>query len=367
MNNELPLFDLFNYLRQRGVPLGIDDYTALLRSIQAGFGIESQDSLKRLCSMLWIKNEADKRIFERGYQQHLTEISKPVHKDEEKKPFTKEEIDQQKISESRLNDQVQSSVSSSSTVNVLGEGIDPSQIVQAFLSSSDVIDNLYTPYGTRSTDYFPITTRQMKQSWRHLRRMVSEGPLEELDVFATVEKASQVGLFIEPVFRPNRLNHAELVLLIDQGGSMVPFHTITRNLEETARRGGGLRQANIYYFHDYPDKYLYTDRAQLQAHSIDKVILSFNKHTTLLIVSDAGAARGRFDQERIKKTNEFIQNIKQSVYRSAWMNPMPIQRWNHTTAEEISFLLPMFEMSRMGLDSAINALRGQYVYSGKRV
>jgi uncharacterized protein with von Willebrand factor type A (vWA) domain len=31
------------------------------------------------------------------------------------------------------------------------------------------------------TDYFPVTRRQMKQSWRYLRRPVREGPLEELD------------------------------------------------------------------------------------------------------------------------------------------------------------------------------------------
>jgi hypothetical protein len=44
---ELPLLDIFNSLRQRhGLPLGVDEYLAVLRSLQAGFGIEQSSGIR---------------------------------------------------------------------------------------------------------------------------------------------------------------------------------------------------------------------------------------------------------------------------------------------------------------------------------
>ncbi|MGE5660430.1 MAG: hypothetical protein ACM37W_27900 [Actinomycetota bacterium] len=46
---------------------------------------------------------------------------------------------------------------------------------------------------------------------------------------------------------------------------------------------------------------------------------------------------------------------------TAWLNPMPNESWQHTTAGEIKRFVPMFEMSREGINGAISLLRGQYV------
>jgi uncharacterized protein with von Willebrand factor type A (vWA) domain len=202
----------------------------------------------------------------------------------------------------------------------------------------------------------------MKQSWRYLRRPVREGPLEELDVRATVEKVGREGMLLEPVLVPRRSNRAELILLIDQDGSMVPFHSLSRQLVETVQRGGRLRQAGVYYFHDYPDGYLYRDPARLEVQPLPEALATIGERTAVLIVSDAGAARGNFDSERIERTQAFIEQLQQAVRYYAWLNPMPNRRWSDTTAGEIARLLPMFELSRSGLEAAINALRGQYVY-----
>jgi uncharacterized protein with von Willebrand factor type A (vWA) domain len=212
------------------------------------------------------------------------------------------------------------------------------------------------------TEYFPVTRRQMKQSWRYLRRPAREGPPEELDVRATIEKIGRDGILLEPVLVPLRSNRAELVLLMDQDGSMVPFHALLRQLITTARRGGRLGQADVYYFHDYPDSYLYCDPARLEAQPIPDVLAVIGERAAVLIISDAGAARGNFDSERVERTEGFIQQLKQSVRLYAWLNPMPNTRWPGTTAGEIARLVPMFEMNRRGLDAAISALRGRYIY-----
>jgi uncharacterized protein with von Willebrand factor type A (vWA) domain len=73
----------------------------------------------------------------------------------------------------------------------------------------------------------------------------------------------------------------------------------------------------------------------------------------VLIFSDAGAARGGYSEERYELTKEFLTKLKQKVRYIAWLNPMPHSRWNKTTAGEIARLLPMFEVSRPGVQDAI--------------
>ena len=80
------------------------------------------------------------------------------------------------------------------------------------------------------------------------------------------------------------------------------------------------------------------------------------------MVSDAGAARSNYNPERIECTQRFIEQLRQSVRYYAWLNPMPNDSWQGTTAGEIARFVPMFEMSPQGFNAAINTLRGRYVY-----
>jgi hypothetical protein len=201
----------------------------------------------------------------------------------------------------------------------------------------------------------------MKQCWRYLRRPMREGVPIELDVEATVAKMGREGILLAPVLMPPRSNRTDLVLMIDQEGSMVPFHELSRQLVETAERGGRLRQTHVFYFHDYPDEYLYHHPAMLNAQPISEVLDEIGERAVVLVVSDGGAARGNFDQERVESTKVWIEQLQQSVRYSAWLNPMPNEYWRHTTAEEIARLLPMFEMSRQGMNAAISVLRGHYI------
>jgi uncharacterized protein len=195
----------------------------------------------------------------------------------------------------------------------------------------------------------------------YLRRPVRQGVATELDVEATVAKIGREGILLQPVMMPPRTNRTDLVLLIDQEGSMVPFHDLSRQLVETAERGGRLRTTNVFYFHDYPDEYLYRHPAMLDAKAVSEVLEEIGERAAVLIISDAGAARGNFDQERVDNTKAWIEQLQQSVRYYAWLNPMPSECWRQTTAGEIARFVPMFEMSPQGMNAAISVLRGRYI------
>jgi len=364
--DELPLLELFNRLREHGLPLGVEEYMTVLRALRAGFGVGDHRALEQLCCTVWVKSEEEARLFHRLFEQMLAQsVARPREPALPETPQPPPETPVAPSAEAPASETAQPV--SPPTAPIAPPGLtlemdEPAQVVQAVRRSARDDLEMGHPRFSLLTEYFPVTRRQMKQSWRHLRRPVREGPPEELDVRATIEKIGREGILLELVLVPRRSNRAELVLLIDQDGSMVPFHTLSRQLVETARRGGRLGRAGVYYFHDYPDSYLYRDPARLKAQSIPEALAAIGERAAVLIVSDAGAARGNFDPERLEQTRAFVQQLKQSVRRYAWLNPMPNTRWPGTTAGEIARLVPMFEMSRRGLDAAISALQGRYVY-----
>ncbi|OYE02613.1 AAA family ATPase [Nostoc sp. 'Peltigera membranacea cyanobiont' 232] len=190
---------------------------------------------------------------------------------------------------------------------------------------------------------------------------VGQGVATELDIEATVAKIGREGILLQPVLIPPRSNRTDLVLLIDQEGSMVPFPDLSRQLVETAEQGGRLRTTNVFYFHDYPNEYLYRHPAMLDAKAVSEVLEEIGERAAVLIVSDGGAARGNFDQERVDNTKVWIEQLQQSVRYYAWLNPMPSECWRQTTAGEIARFVPMFEMSPQGMNAAISVLRGRYI------
>jgi uncharacterized protein with von Willebrand factor type A (vWA) domain len=364
--DELPLLEIFNSLRQRhGLPLGVDEYLVVVRSLQAGFGVESRQELEQLCCTLWAKSNDESRLIRRLFEQMWKQIdATPSHflqgsyrRETAIHPIT--DVDVIITTKSDHSSESTSSSELEEPPSLTLEMDEPVQVVQA-VRHSRRDSELKRPRYSLLTEYFPVTKRQMKQSWRYLRRPVREGVATELDVQATVEKMGREGFLLEPVLVPPRTNRTDLVLMIDQEGSMVPFQALSRQLVETAERGGRLRQTRVFYFHDYAEEYLYRHPALLNAQPIDEVLVEVGERAVVLIVSDAGAARGNFDLERVKWTQKWIEQLQQSVQYVAWLNPMPRESWQHTTAGEIKRFVPMFEMSRQGMNRAISVLRGRY-------
>ncbi|TAG60655.1 MAG: hypothetical protein EAZ28_06300 [Oscillatoriales cyanobacterium] len=377
------LLSLFKELRKWGLPLGVEEYMLALQALQAGFGIGDRHSLERLCCTLWTKSEPEASLLKRLLDKVIKQPVEIPQSTPTESPQTVPETSQQSQPQTPSTESEKSATSSTpspvsqtsepSSSEALLEELtspaeippdinEPEQVIQAIRQDWD--NSLEMSYYRQNPvdEYLPVTSRQIQQSWRFLRRRVREGTLAELDVEGTVEKICQQGILLEPVMMPSYKNRAELVLLVDQGGSMVPFHHLSRQLIDKAQQGGNLTKFGVYYFYNYPEKYLYTDPNRLKYQLVTSILESIDSRTGVLIVSDAGAARGNLNEVREEYTVKFLKQLEQSVRYYAWLNPMPNDSWQHTTAGEIARFVPMFEMSREGLNAAINTLRGRYVY-----
>ena len=199
----------------------------------------------------------------------------------------------------------------------------------------------------------------MVYSWRYLRRPVLDGPADVLDVAETVDRVAHQGFYLAPVYRRRERNHAHLLLLLDQGGSMTPFHRLTRDLAETARDESAIGSVDVFYFRNAPADDLFFDRHCTEKAAVARVLDGCTDDTSVMVVSDAGAARGKLSVERILATTRFLGQLRARTALLAWLNPMPAGRWEGTTAAVIAHLVPMYPMNHDGLAHAIDAARGQ--------
>ncbi|BAY26833.1 VWA containing CoxE family protein [Calothrix sp. NIES-2100] len=359
---ELPLLELFTRLREAGLPLGIDEYCLVLKALQQGFGTADQEALAEMCCTLWVKSPDEEHLFKYHFQQVMKNQLdvKPAVVNEETRNQTTVSDNPTVSKLESVDQQLPEPLNSTTTSSELMQVEDEIQVAGAVQITTQNAEEIAVNRFSQTDEYFPVTRRQMKQSWRHLRRFVRQGLLTELDIEATIEQVGRLGILIEPVVVPSRINKTELSLLIDHKGSMVPFHALSQRLAETALRGGRLGKASIYYFHNCPTNYLYHDQTRQQAETVTDFLTQLRpERSAVLIFSDGGAARGGFSLERLELTQKFLDQLKQRVRYIAWLNPMSTERWFGTTAGEIANLVPMFEVSRQGFDRAIDVLRGR--------
>lgn len=340
----------FMRLRRSGFQLGIGEYRAALQALEGGFG-DTTESLMEMLKILWCHSTGEQNQFEPIWRSLLTSLPHP--KAEPAPSATSSRAD----TRPERHDSPLEALSSSSQLPTMEQPPEPemgSVPVQApFLPSSDDTTALYR--------YSPISRRSMVYLWRYLRRPVADGPQDVLDIDATVTQVTHQGFYLAPVYRRRERNQAHLLLLIDQNGSMMPFHRFTRDLAETALMESTLQPENVntFYFQNVPASTLYTDSYLTEPMSRQEVLSLCTSDTSVLIVSDAGAARGHRTQERIRAVTRFLFQLKRYTSLIAWLNPMPEDRWLGSSAEIIAQMVPMYQMDNTGLSNAVDIVRGQ--------
>ncbi len=239
---------------------------------------------------------------------------------------------------------------------------------------------------------FPLTEREIVQAWRRLRQPVREGPPVELDIDKTIARRCRLGIISDLVLVPRRRNTARLLLLIDREGSMTPFHSFVENVSSAVRASGNLENVAIYYFHDVPVEgvnpaglnipgnrmfpdldsvlpkiepikkgFLFEDKQMSSPVGLDEVLDEHAYGSAVVLISDAGAARGKYDIHRLLNTIAFLKGVRAYSKQLVWLNPLLDDYWkkNINTATHIARHVPMFSLDRDGIYKSINVLRGQ--------
>lgn len=406
------LWILFEQLRRRRFPLGPDDYQALQQALRAGFGWSSRQALCELCCALWAKSYQEQEILVALFDQLDLpdwELPQPVIS------FSSPSISTPSVGgSSRREESGRGVIRRIYRFMVL-------QIWTYVVDKLQELRHLWRRKGDQEGELapttqvykglppirldkdmelpkrpfvfvpqFPLSYREIAQAWRRLRRPIRSGPLMDLDVEATVERHCRLGIASPMVLMPRRRNTARLILLVDRQGSMAPFHRFIENVCTAIQQAGKLENAALYYFHDVPaegadrtvlnsiaDKlfpaldtvlpqitplttgYVYDDRELLSPIPQADVLKEHASGAAIVVISDAGAAHGRYDTLRLLDTAAFLKTLHTYTSQYVWLNPLPRDYWRNSTAAQIARHVPMFPLDREGMYSAVNVLRGQ--------
>jgi len=350
------LLVVFTRLRRRGVVLGVAELLDVFRALEGGFGAGEDEALKRTIRRLWCRNPSEEAELDAAWEEESSGFAPRGSSTHAAMvpPQPPEPTGGPRDTAIPPREQ------SGPEVPEPGEPAHWSPLPLRALAPLDLEGGDPDLLADR-----PISRRAMAYAWRHLRRPLPDGPPDVLDVEATIAQAERQGFLLAPVYRRRLRNHAHLVLLLDQNGSMAPFHRFTRDLLETARDESTIRRVEAVYFHDLPTLHdrnttpgVHLDPHLTRPGDWDTLAAGCSSETAALIVSDAGAARGSWDPERVRLTVRFLGWLRRLTTNVAWLNPMPTDRWAATTAEAVAHLIPMYPMDTEGLGRALDVLRG---------
>ena len=139
---------------------------------------------------------------------------------------------------------------------------------------------------------------------------------------------------------------------------MTPFHSYVDHLVAAIRDAGRIDDMLPVYFHDLPawnadrsaldqmtdpfrpdldpvlplvppmrDGRVYSDDGLTVPRSLAGTLAHLTAGTSVLIVSDAGAARRKFDIVRLLDTVALLKAVMASGAAVTWLNPVPPERW----------------------------------------
>ena len=347
MSNQKPsLLGLFLHLRDtEEFTLTLDQYYVLLSALDHGFGLSSREDLKNICFMLWVKAKPDSEIAKK-FSLYFDAY------------FAKIDAENQKIQESEKSEPEKPEPEKSEPVKP--EPVKP-EPVPDFLQSPIALQggllpknkfNINAKFTLAVTD-FPMTERKIQRSFSYLRLPVRQGNLTEVDIDATVDKIGEDGFLITPVMIPRCINRPEVLLLVDVSNSMIPFFFVSQLLVNNLQ-GSKLGKAEVYYFRNCPGEYFFYHPQRPGSKLTSEVLAKLHQQrTVVLIISDAGAARGGVNYDRIKLTENFLDELYGCVRQVAWLNPVPENRWRGTSAQGISQVVKMYDLDNSGLVAAV--------------
>ena len=97
-----------------------------------------------------------------------------------------------------------------------------------------------------------LDNRQFQMAFRKLRQFSSrlDIPETELDIEGTVDKTCNNGGCLQIVMKKPRKNAVKLLLLMDSGGTMIPFSSMLNDLFQAVHKSNHYKDVKTYYFHN---------------------------------------------------------------------------------------------------------------------
>lgn len=392
--------EFFYVLRKKGVPVSVTEWISFMEALYNGFFQSSMDHLYYVGRAFLVKSEAYYDMFDEAFQEFfggiITEpvelekvmdwLENPLHRlpklsqeemaelqkqiEEFRKQHDMEELMRQ--FRERLKEQKERHDGGKKWIGTGGSspfgayGYHPGGIRvggESWMQSAAKVAGERRFRNYRNDIILDV--RQTKMALKKLRELKREGLQEELDIDETIDKTAKEGGEIELVFNRSRENTVRLILLMDTGGSMMPYTELCERLFSAASQTDHFKEFKYFFFHNTIYQDIYEDMANYKRVPTEKLFSQFHKGYKLILVGDARMAFSElFDVNGCidyfytndKPSLEWLAKIRDHFPSSVWLNPTHKNFWGHYTVDTISKVFPMFELTIDGLKDAVKSL-----------
>jgi uncharacterized protein with von Willebrand factor type A (vWA) domain len=384
--------DFFYHLRRYGHKATITEWLALMKALAMGHGRAHLTTFYHLARCLLVKRETDYDTFDRAFATFFRGVEDDLDITDDLLEWLKDPIVPEISDEDRAK----------------LEAMDFDELLKRFQDTIDEQDERHDGgnrwIGTGGTSPFGhggvnpagiriggagggrsavqvaesrrfenlrsdriLDTRQIGVALKRLRRLnKDEGP-EELDLDESINASARNGGEIELVFSPPKRNRIKLMMLMDVGGSMDVHTLLCEQLFSAAHAANHFKKFEHQFFHNCVYETLYTNISMWEGGPTSEFLKTLDHTWSVVFVGDAwmspyelthvGGAIDYFHQNA-KPGIKWLQEIRERVPNSIWLNPERSGRWNAQSITMIHQIFPMFELTIDGITEAIDVLRG---------
>jgi len=215
-----------------------------------------------------------------------------------------------------------------------------------------------------------MTNRQFQLAFRRLRQFSSrlDTSERELDIDKTVDETCNQGGVLKIEMRKPRKNSVKLLLLMDSGGTMIPYSSLLNDLFQAVNKSNHYKEVKCYYFHNCIYSHVYKTPECENGDWVETKWLFRNTDSDykVIIVGDAAMAPEELysDTGNYRGPNDglsgeqWLLSVKRHYKKVVWLNPKmaPGKAPWREAETAVKQIFPMYKLSVGGLDQAMSKL-----------
>ena len=405
------MFDEFFYLlRQYGLDVSTTEWLTVQQALSLGLHRSSLTGFYDLCRAILCKSESEYDKFDQAFEEYfydvfytatgrlrddlpedvLAMLQRPNRPDP--LPYThtlEEEAQLAALRRRAMEEQEGTPIYEDSQAQLEGEVFDgshdirPDDLPQA---NPDVIQVVRKPR-RKPGHALPLwnfkdfrednvlNIRQFQMAFRRLCLYSDQfGPEVELDIQRTIHDTCQKGGLLQIRQKKPRRNAIKVLMFIDSGGTMTPYHDLCSRLFQAVSRSNRFKDLKIYYFHNCIDEYLYTNptlRLKYEV-STQKVLRECDKDYKVIFVGDATMDVNEliYPPAEVTRNNQgfsgqdWLNYILKRYRSTVWLTPILRKKgtcmgtWG-AAYDIITDLFQMYPLTVKGLEDAMEQLMVQ--------
>lgn len=215
-----------------------------------------------------------------------------------------------------------------------------------------------------------LDNRQFQMAFRKLRQFSSklDIPKSELDINGTIDATCNNGGYLKIEMERPRKNAVKLLLLMDSGGTMIPFTKLLNELFQAIHKSNHYKDVKAYYFHNciYANLYKTPECENGDWVETDWLFRNLDSDYKVIIVGDAAMAPEELysDSGNYRGPNgglsgeQWLLLVKQHYKNIVWLNPKmaPGEAPWREAETAIKKIFPMYKLTVEGLNEGMQKL-----------